>query len=92
MQNGRSCLLEGTCVHETVTDSEAAQTEVGGTLATDGTRQAVHSVLVGVNAVLVDVADVDLHGGVVLGAEKAVGHGAAAEHRMRGVTREQIQH
>ena len=71
------CLLEDLGVHEASVDGEAVHATVGLSLATDGTGKAVHVVVAGVDSVLVDLANVDRDGGVVLGSEEGVGDAAA---------------
>jgi hypothetical protein len=74
-----SGLLSGPDIlEETVTLSEAVQGVIGLTLGADEAGQSVNLVLAGVATVLVDLADGDLHGGVVLGLDDAVGGAALA--------------
>jgi len=77
------CLLEDLGGHEASVDGEAAHTHVGGTLATDGAGKAVHVVVASVDTVLVDLANVDGDGGVVLGGKETVGDAAARKRTFR---------
>ena len=63
-----------------VTLSEAVQGVITLTTGTDETAQSVGVVLAGVATVLVNLADGDLDGGVVVGLDDAVGGAALAGH------------
>jgi len=76
-------LLENASIHQALLHSDAAQTIVGLTLAADGTRQTVHLVLIGVDAVLVNLTDIDLHTGVILRGEEPIGDATLARDIVR---------
>ena len=63
-----------------VTLSEAVEGVITLTTGTDETAQSVGVVLAGVATVLVNLADGDLDGGVVVGLDDAVGGAALAGH------------
>lgn len=61
-----------------ITLGEAVQGVIALATGTDEAAQSVGLVLAGVATVLVDLADGDLHGGVVVGLDDAVGGAALA--------------
>ncbi|GMG07637.1 unnamed protein product [Aspergillus oryzae var. brunneus] len=63
-----------------ITLGEAVQGVIALTAGTDETAKSVALVLAGVAAVLVNLADGDLDGGVVVGLDDAVGGAALAGH------------
>lgn len=63
-----------------VTLSEAVEGVIALTAGTDETAESVGLVLTGVAAVLVNLADGQLDGGVVVGLDDAVGGAALAGH------------
>lgn len=65
-------------LEETVTLSEAVQRVVALATGADETAQGVDLALIGETAVLVNLADGDLDGGVVVGLDDAVGGAALA--------------
>jgi hypothetical protein len=67
-------------LEETVTLSEAVEGVVALTAGTDEAAESEGLVLAGVAAVLVNLADGDLDGGVVVGLDDAVGGAALAGH------------
>lgn len=70
----------------TVTLGQAVEGVVALTAGTDETAHGVGLVLAGVAAVLVNLADGDLDGGVVVGLDDAVGGAALAGHVAVGRT------
>jgi hypothetical protein len=67
-------------LEETVTLSKAVEGVVALTAGTDEAAESEGLVLAGVAAVLVNLADGDLDGGVVVGLDDAVGGAALAGH------------
>lgn len=67
-------------LEESVSLGESVEAVVALGAGTNEAGQGIHLVLSGITAVLVNLADADLHAGVVLGLDDAVGGAALARH------------